>query len=199
MPSSWIWNRIVEKKNHYLKVSLSKIRFFLDPDFGSGSSRRSGFRIRIRIQVLCSWKANYCSVINIVFPHEGVCNLDSPWRHFVHYVYKIIVCYQKPYQQKCNGVKWGNVGFQLWAKYSYSVRLPPPMLKIRKSVLKWKNSLQIKPFKAVSEAQKAVKSNGRIQRAGSGFRILDLGIWDPDPADPMTSLVLRHHLFLVSI
>ena len=98
-------------------VSLSKIRFFLDPDFGSGSSRRSGFRIRIRIQVLCSWKANYCSVINIVFPHEGVCNLDSPWRHFVHYVYKIIACYQKPYQQKCNGVKWGNVGFQLWAKY----------------------------------------------------------------------------------
>ena len=49
---------------------------------------------------------------------------------------KIIVCYQKPYHQKCNGVKFGNVGFQLWAKYSCSVR--PPMLKSRKGVLKWK-------------------------------------------------------------
>ena len=137
--------------------------------------------------------------LTLFFPHEGVCNLDSPWRHFVHYVYKIIVCYQKPYQQKCNGVKWGNVGFQLWAKYSCSVRPPLPMLKSRKSVLKWKNSLQIKPFKAVSEAQKAFKSNSRIQGSGSGFRILDPGIWDPDPADPMTSLLTWCHVILIML
>ena len=31
-------------------LSLSKIRFFLDPDFESGSSLRSGFRIQIRIR-----------------------------------------------------------------------------------------------------------------------------------------------------
>ena len=36
-------------------LSLSKIRFFLDPDFRSGSSLRSGFRI----QVICSSKANH--------------------------------------------------------------------------------------------------------------------------------------------
>ena len=37
----------------------------------------------------------------------------------------------------------------------------------------------------------AFKSNGRIQLSGSGFRIPDPGIWDPDPADPMTSLINR--------
>ena len=41
--------------------------------------------------------------------------------------------------------------------------------------------------------QSAFKSNLRILGPGSGSRIPDPGFWDPDPADPMTSLPFSRH------
>ena len=96
----------------FWKVSLSKIRFFLDPDFGSGSSLRSGFRIQIRIQVLYSWIAIYWIICSVALIDWLLVALISPrcsWidmRHTV-WIFKRSLYFHLP-QKNYQPITWNS-------------------------------------------------------------------------------------------